>query len=180
MLIWLIQTGESHPFQKGARKMRTAMLAEHLHAKGHSVVWWSSNFFHPTKTLLFNDYKEVEIDQNYTIKLIKGLPYTKNISIKRYIHYKLLAKRFRDMANRCILPDIIVTSMPDYNHSYEAVIFGKSHNIPVVVDIQDIWPDIFIKELPKSFRQVAKLLLTSDFIKLKLRFGFLNQDLGLL
>jgi len=165
MNIWLIQTGEFHPFQEGARKMRTAMLADSLRARGNSIVWLSTNFFHPTKTLLYPGYKKIELEPGYEIRMIPGLPYFKNVSLRRFFHYKLLERRFRKLAAELPKPDFIVTALPTYDLCAEAVRYGKKNGIPVFVDIQDLWPDIFVDQMPAPLRGIAKAVLFSDFKK---------------
>lgn len=151
--------------------MRTGMLADCLQARGHSIVWWSTNFYHQKKVLLSSGYKEVVIADNYVIKLIKGLPYRKNFSLRRYLHQKLIAKRFKKMAASCERPDVIIASMPDYNLAYEAVCFGKARGISVLIDIRDLWPDIFIDHVPRKFQNIARWFLKSDFKKLEISLG---------
>lgn len=168
MLIWFTQTGESHPFQQGARKMRTGMLADRLRAHGHSIVWWSTNFYHQKKILLSPGYKEVVIGDNYVIKLIKGLPYRKNVSLWRYLHQRLIASRFKKMAPSCERPDIIIAAIPDHNLAYEAACFGKTHGIPVLIDIRDLWPDIFIDRVPEKFQDIVRWFLKADFKRLEI------------
>ena len=34
---------------------------------------------------------------------------------------------------------------------------------PVVVDVRDRWPDIFVEPLPRPLRAIARLLLLSEF-----------------
>ena len=52
MNVWLIQSGEPLPVNAGIRKMRTALLADVLMERGHSVYWWSSAFEHQRKIWL--------------------------------------------------------------------------------------------------------------------------------
>lgn len=165
MLTWLIQTGENHPFQTESRKMRTGILADYLHSQGQSIVWWSSNFYHPQKILLSPAYKEVKIADNFSIKLLRGIPYQRNISLTRFRHYKCLAKNFAREARRSQKPDLIITALPDYNLSYEAVKFAKENDIPIIVDIRDLWPDIFLNHVPRLLKPLAKLVLSQDFKK---------------
>ena len=94
MHIWLMQTGEIHSFETGARKMRTDILADYLRTRGHSIVWWSTNFSHQKKAVLSRGCEEVSIDKDYKIKFIKGFPYSKNVGLRRYIHHKLQGQLF--------------------------------------------------------------------------------------
>lgn len=53
MNIWLIQTGEPVPVGDNIKKMRTAILADKLVERGHSVLWWVSAFDHFKKDWIF-------------------------------------------------------------------------------------------------------------------------------
>lgn len=166
MNVWLFKAGENFPFQDNLRKMRTGMLAAQLVERGHQVTWWSTNFHHQTKTVLFPDAHEVRMGPNYTIKLLKGIPYKKNVSLKRWLNYKLVARRFRKAAQGMPMPDAIVTAMPSYDLAYEFVRLGQQLDIPVLVDVRDSWPDSFLDQLPSWARVFARLILFDDFRKL--------------
>ena len=167
MHVWLVQTAEFHPFQVGARKMRTAMLADALRTRGHTITWWSSNFFHPTKTLLAPGYDERVLGDGYVVKLIEGLPYQKNVSLRRYAHYKLLARRFRKLSHACAPPDLILAALPDTDLSAEMVRYAKARAIPVLVDIQDLWPDSFLQVIPERWRWMGRMALAHDLTRVE-------------
>ncbi len=59
MNIWLIQIGEPLPLEAGVRKMRTALLADKLLERGHSVYWWASAFEHQRKKWISNTNQKV-------------------------------------------------------------------------------------------------------------------------
>ncbi len=165
MNIWLTQTGECYPFQGNVILMRTGLLAKTLIERGHSVVWWGANFYHSERIKLFRGYKEIKESDSFQINLLKGVPYNKNFSLKRYLHHKRLAKEFKIKALGKKLPDIIVTSMPIYDLAYEAVKFANLRNIPVLVDVRDLWPDNIINRLPTYLKELGKLGLFRDFQK---------------
>jgi glycosyltransferase involved in cell wall biosynthesis len=50
-------------------------------------------------------------------------------------------------------------SYPTIELSWEAVKFGQEFHIPVVVDIRDLWPDIFEQALPNVLKRFAPALL---------------------
>ncbi len=147
MRIWLLQIGERLPGLPGVKKMRTGFLVDKLVRRGHTVVWWSSAFDH---------FQKAWIDSS-TIKgaaggaqliLLKGCGYQRNVSLKRYLDHRLVAHRFRAMAPQEQRPDIIVASLPAHDLAYEAVRFGAQQKIPVIVDVRDPWPDVFLSGLP--------------------------------
>ncbi len=167
MNIWLIQTGEPLPTEHGARKMRTAMLADRLIQRGHSVVWWSSAFDHLKKKWLVEKDAELPPSGNMKIMLLRGTGYKKNVSITRVIDHRIVARRFKSAIKDMPLPDAIVASLPPHDLAYEAVKFARQKNIPVIVDIRDPWPDIFLDVLPRRLKAPAKVLLFRDFSMLK-------------
>ena len=38
-------------------------------------------------------------------------------------------------------PDVIYTSSPDLFVAFFALLFGKFHKVPVVVEVRDLWPE---------------------------------------
>ena len=65
---------------------------------------------------------------------------------------KLFGKSIR---KEKIKPDAIVCSWPLIEMTYEAVKYGKKNGIPVVIDIRDLWPDIFVQ----PFKGLKKLII---------------------
>ena len=51
--------------------------------------------------------------------------------------------------------------------AYEAVKYGKKNNVPVIIDIRDLWPDIFNHNLPKILSIVASPYIKYMDIKTK-------------
>lgn len=165
--IWLIQTGEPLPIQKGVRKMRIAVLADKLLERGHTVLWWASAFEHQRKTMLSRDDKNFKVSEKYTIRVLKGCKYQKNVSINRYIDHLIVAFKFRMQSKKHLKPDVIVVSMPDHLLAYEVARYAKNNNIPFIVDIRDLWPDIFLDRFKRmGLLSVGKIALLLDFARL--------------
>jgi len=167
MNIWLIQIGEPLPLDSGVRKLRTALIADKLVERGHSVVWCASAFEHQRKCLLFEKDSSVEVSERYTIRAFKGIGYARNVSIRRYLDHRFLARKFARFAVREDPPDLIVASTPSHDLAYEGVHYAKERNIPVVVDVRDLWPDIFLTRLGGLKKRIAAFLLAGDFDKLR-------------
>ncbi|MFC1504985.1 glycosyltransferase family 4 protein [Thermodesulfobacteriota bacterium] len=148
------------------RKMRTALLADELVKRGHSVHWWASAFEHQRKSWICNNNKKFTINNLYTIHALRGCGYKKNISVTRYIDHYLIASKFRKQSREELPPDLIVASMPCHLLAYEGVHFAKQRGIPVIIDIRDLWPDIFLKPFKKGFSEIiARMALSIDFKK---------------
>ena len=64
---------------------------------------------------------------------------------------------FQALAPNHPRPDIILCSYPPIELSLAAVTFGNKYQVPVVLDMRDMWPDIFVDHVPRLLRPVAKL-----------------------
>ena len=71
------------------------------------------------------------------------------------MNHFLIAHKFKKLARSPNIekPDIMVVSMPSVLLCNEAVKFAKENNIPVVVDLRDMWPDIFADRAPKMLKK---------------------------
>ncbi len=157
MNIWLLQASEPMPIvNKGERLWRMGMIAEEMTKRGHQITWFSNTFDHYQKKQLFDRDTVVRVKENYDIYLIHGPQYKKNISIRRIINHKLIAVKFRKMAKKMEKPDLIYVSFPTIDYAEEAVRYGKENNVPVIVDVRDLWPDIFEHNLSGIIKLPAK------------------------
>jgi glycosyltransferase involved in cell wall biosynthesis len=163
MKIWLIQIGEALPVNVKIRKLRTAYLADKLIQRGHNVLWWASAFDHFGKRWLYDHDKEVTLHQRLTIKALKGTGYKKNVSLTRYIDHRIIARKFKKSITSVQKPDIIVASLPSYDLAYYATAFAQENSIPILADIRDQWPDIFVEQVPAFFRSIVRIALQKDF-----------------
>lgn len=162
MNIWLLRTSEPMPVvDKDGRTLRMGMIAEELSKRGHNVTWFASTFNHFTKQQSFDKDTIVKVKDNYYLNLSYAPAYKKNISLERILNHKVTANKFRKKAKELEKPDLIYVSYPTIEYAEEAVKYGKKNNVPVIVDIRDLWPDIFNHNLPKWMR-----LLASPYIKL--------------
>jgi len=163
MRIWVVRASEPMPFQPGVRLWRCGELSQRLADAGHDVTWWQSTFDHVNKVHLFDGPKTIKVQPGYTIRLLHGPAYKRNVSISRLINYGVLGRRFAEAIETMEPPEVILASMPTMEMALVAVRYGKKHGIPVVVDIRDLWPDIFINPLPGVVRPFARLPLMAYY-----------------
>lgn len=167
MNIWLLQTGEPLPIKKGVRKMRTAIVADKLLERGHGVFWWASAFEHQQKIMVSKKDRNFDISERYTVRVLRGCGYRKNVSLARYIDHLIVALKFRIQSKKFRKPDVIVASMPDHLIAYEAARYARKNSIPFLVDIRDLWPDIFLDRFKKmGMYGLGKMVLARDFMLL--------------
>ncbi len=161
--VWLVTIGEMLPVEKSCRRMRTSMLADRLAARGHDVVWWTSAFDHFRKDWLFGKDAEVPVNDRLKLRALKGTGYRKNVSFGRIIDHRVIAWKFRKRIREAERPDVIIASTPPHDLAFEAVAFAKENSIPVLVDVRDQWPDIFLDAVPNALRAAVRLSMHKDF-----------------
>ena len=156
--IWLVTIGEPLPSDdENIRLHRTGSFANYLSDKGHTVTWFSSTFDHIKKK---HRSKSDKIYKNNNIKifLFKGTGYPKNVSLKRFIDQIIISFRFYKKIFELEKPDIILCSLPPLELCFASVLFQKKSKVPVVLDIRDLWPDLFYNKLPKRLKFLGKVL----------------------
>ena len=170
MKIWLIMSGE--PLEQfGERPHRVGILSKMLVEEGHNVTWWTTDYDHQHKKYLYG--KDTEIVNDFGVSMVflhPKTPYNKNISLSRIRNHKEVADKFKNISYKKEKPDIILCAFPTIDLAYEAVNYGKDNNIPVVVDVRDLWPDIFFDILPNKLKFIGKLLLSGYVNKTKYIF----------
>jgi glycosyltransferase involved in cell wall biosynthesis len=162
MRVWLVQRAESTPHdENGARRlMRMGILADVLQSQGHTVVWWTSAFDHVSLSFRFRESARLEVKENYFIQYLKSFGYQKSKSLSRLIDSKVVAYQFaKESVKDQNRPDVILVSMPSIELAYQAVIYANKRDIPVFVDIRDLWPDVFRDLLPKYLGWFVELAI---------------------
>lgn len=160
MRIWIIKIGEPIPADGNNVKLfRSALIAEAAASLGHEVVWWTSDFAHFKKQHRFGKDHQLVITNNYTIKLLNSPGFQENISMNRILDHLKIARHFRYIAELEAKPDIILCAMPTIGMSVAATDYGIKNNVPVVLDMRDMWPDIFLEVLTPFKKRWAKLAI---------------------
>lgn len=139
------------------------MVAAELAGRGHVVTWWTSRFDHLNKRLFPCEGADFPVAPGLTLRFLDGITYRKNVSIARLVNHWQIGAAFRRAATTASIPDVIVCSYPTIELSHEAVAHGQKHDVPVVLDIRDLWPDIFLDAIPAPVRIMGKMLLAPLF-----------------
>lgn len=175
MKIWIVSDGEPLPSDNSkVRLRRMGNLANILNQRGHEILWFSSNFDHYNKKFRSSNNDEVKkITNKYNILLLATKGYKKNISFQRLIHFKLIAKKFKHYSDKLSKPDIIISTLAPIEVSKVVKKFSKQNGVPIIIDIRDLWPDIYYEVTPKITHIFIKLLVTKTKRDL---FKILNKD----
>lgn len=165
MNVWLVTVGEPLPTDAGTpRLLRAGIIAQLLRDRGHQVVWWSSSFDHQSKTQRCDGYQQRRLPSGAMLHLLPGRPYRSTVSLARIGNHRDNAREFALAARAQVdRPDVLLCSYPTLELCEEAIDFGREQGIPVVVDVRDLWPDIFGEVLPRFFAPLLSLALTGMY-----------------
>lgn len=132
------------------------MLAQRLLAKGHKVEWWCSNFSHTRKAFRQNQPDITEIEPGFTIRTVPALGYQRHVSRARLRDHRFVAAQWRSRAEREEAPDIIVASYPTIELCENAALFSREHNVPLLIDIRDQYPDLYWENAPFGLSRIVR------------------------
>lgn len=167
MRIWLVKTGEivPRPGMPAPRLFRTGQFAYWASVRAE-IVWWTSAFDYQHQEFISAKDSEYKLNGNLKVKALRGCGYRKNISVKRLLDQNILAfKVLREMRASKERPDLVFCASPPIELAAAAVKYGKENNVPVVLDLRDMWPDIFVDLAPARLRGAARLFLSPLFVQ---------------
>lgn len=162
MHLWLINPFDPLPSDRGTRPMRYQMLVAELLRRGHTVTWICSDFLHIPKIYRQPATRE-DLPAGLQVVALHTRSYRKNISLARVINHAQYCAGVRQWMARSTPPDGIIVSYPLPEAALDCLNYGREHGVPVVVDVQDQWPDAFLEVLPQKLHWAGRLLLTRMF-----------------
>ena len=129
--------------------MRTGLLGEYLSNEGYEVLWWTGDFDHYGQHQRGHNNSKLYVNERYSIRYINAKGYSKTKSFARLRYDFSVAQGFKKLSSVEASPHVIIASMPSVDLAAASVSFGKN-NIPVIVDVRDLHPDIFIESTKNS------------------------------
>ena len=139
--------------------LRYGYLATAAQEAGHEVLHWAPTFRHGLKRHRFTADTRVSVTAKFQVQFVHAPGYARNASLARLRAYRALGRRLRELAEREQPPDVIVAAIPSLEWAEAAIDYGKAHSVPVVIDVRDLWPDVFLTALPHGVRSVGRFLL---------------------
>jgi glycosyltransferase involved in cell wall biosynthesis len=160
MRVWLLTVGEPLPLVDAGnpRLLRTGVLARRLVELGHEVTWWTSTFDHYGKRQRAAQDQLVAWD-GVNIRMLRSVGYDRNVSLRRFIEHRGVARKFACTAPGLPRPDVMLASLPTLELARAAVEFGRKARAPVLIDVRDLWPDVLMDVAPRALRWLARILL---------------------
>ncbi|MGD0778599.1 MAG: glycosyltransferase family 4 protein [Candidatus Solibacter sp.] len=164
MNVWVVAIAEPIGFPTGeARLLRAGTLANYLLEAGHRVCWWNSTFDHAAKRHIRPGDDRIAVSGDYAIRLLHACGYPKNICVRRLVDHYVIARKFARLIESEPQPDVIVCSLPTIELSLECVRYGMRRHVPVILDIRDLWPDVFLSAAPAFLKAPARLAMRPLF-----------------
>ena len=175
MKIWIVEVGEPLPLKdSNNRPYRYSQLFDTLALREHDITWWASDFSHQHKEKIISDTNPVRFNDNKSLHLIKMPAYKNNLSVMRVLSQIVTGIRFYKTILGKTPPDLILSAYPVMEMAFFSTLYGKKNKIPVIIDVQDLWPDIFL-----GVKNPFKKILVSIFIypfKLLAKYVFKNAS----
>lgn len=159
MNIWIINPYGTLP-DEGWRTYRSTMIAHALEKRGHTIHQFISNFEHRSKTFRSKEYKVFTISENYIIHIIPSKPYVKHISLDRVNYERSFGENLIPIAKDLEKPDVVILAEPAICYFDILLNWIKIElKAKLIIDVIDIWPELFHLIMPKQLDFVAKSLL---------------------
>ncbi|OAN76252.1 hypothetical protein A8B78_01835 [Jannaschia sp. EhC01] len=159
MKVWLTQRAEPTPHDQleQRRPMRTGLMAEYLSDHGEDVLWWTGDYDHYGQRQRGHGNAQIPVSDKFAIRYLDAPGYTKTKSLARVQYDRKVASGFEASCRETEPPDIIIASMPSVDLALASVRFGKACGVPVVVDIRDLHPEVFVEAAPTAIKPWARL-----------------------
>lgn len=157
LTVWIINPYGNIPGE-GWRDYRSTLIAKALTDAGHKTVWWVSNFEHRPKSFRSPSWADIHVNPNFMIRIVPSTPYTSHISLSRIRYEKTFARRLCERAAEEMPPDIIVLAEPAIFVSPCVLKLIRHWKTKLVVDILDLWPELFHIALPAWLSKMGSLI----------------------
>jgi glycosyltransferase involved in cell wall biosynthesis len=170
--VWIINPYGTLPDESWAT-YRSTMLAEVLAKKGFIVTQFISNFEHRSKTFRAAQYEVRQMSERYFIAIVPSSAYTHHISLRRVKYERNYARNLLKAVEGSARPDFIILAEPSL--CYYGILLRPlllNDRSILVIDIIDIWPELFALALPRWSRNFAAVLLAPLFFWRKRLFKY--------
>jgi glycosyltransferase involved in cell wall biosynthesis len=157
LLVWIVNPYGTLP-SEGWRAYRSTLLARALTKAGHEVVWWVSNFDHRAKRFRAIRPEAQTPWTGFTIEVVPAPAYAKHISFARIRYEQAFAARFAEIARSRGEPDVLVLAEPALFTGGGVRRYLRNRSTALVVDIIDLWPELFGLALPRALRPLGNAI----------------------
>jgi glycosyltransferase involved in cell wall biosynthesis len=157
VLVWIVNPYGTLPGE-GWSDYRSTFLARALVRSGHTVVWWLSNFEHRSKRQRAADWEDRTIEPGFTARIVPSTTYSRHISVARIRYEEGFARNLAERARDEEMPDAVVLAEPALFYGGPVLALLTARPTPLIVDVIDLWPELFQLALPPAARRMGALL----------------------
>ena len=129
-----------------------------LSDNGYKVIWWTANFSHHFKKYRSNGWKDIEVNENFVIRLVPTSSYKKNFGIGRMLKDFIFGKKAIQQFNKEKIPDLIIAAENPITMGVPSYSYASKNNVPMIYDQMDIWPEFIVRTLKYPYNELAVLL----------------------
>ncbi|MDO5558740.1 MAG: glycosyltransferase family 4 protein [Oscillospiraceae bacterium] len=137
---------------------RYLSVADMASDAGEEVEVVTSSFYHTAKEQRTLS-KSILESYKYKTTLIYEPGYRKNIDPLRVLSHKKFSINVINYIKQRKKPDTIYMFSPPINLAFAVVEYSKKHNIRIIIDVLDLWPEAYNMLTPSSLRWITKFLL---------------------
>jgi len=159
MNVWIVNPFDNLPME-GRRPQRYWLMAQEFVNAGHSVTYWTSDFSHATKKKRTSQTSCAS--NSIAVIQIPTLEYKTNVCWARVRSHRKLARDFEKVVvDSCRAegrPDLVIASTPPLGLCAAAMRVARRYGARFVADIQDAWPETFLRLLPRGLKWMGGIL----------------------
>jgi glycosyltransferase involved in cell wall biosynthesis len=137
------------------------------------VMWLSSDFHHWSHRHRSTD--SLPPADRDKVVLMKTLAYSENVSLRRFVSYLALSittiGHLRTLPWR---PDVVLCMGP-VEQMFFVSLYGRLHDVPVIIDVIDTWPDLYVQAFPRWLSWLCRPLLAPYFLLSRLTFAWASH-----
>jgi glycosyltransferase involved in cell wall biosynthesis len=129
------------PGEKGNNRGRFKLICEMLAENGYKVTVVTSRFRELDRT--FRKEEAIYKEAPYKIVILDEVGYYRNISLRRIYSMWSFTRNLKDFLNTSKEAyDLVYACVPGLDSALAAGKFANRKNIPFVIDVQDVWPEV--------------------------------------
>lgn len=155
--IWIVNPYGTLP-SEGWREYRSAQLARAIEARGHRVTWWIGDFEHRSKAYRTPVNHDPLLPASVEIRCLPTPSYQRHIGPGRIRFEQAFGRGFTAEATKADRPDVIVLAEPSLFFGVPVRRFAAERKIPLVIDVIDLWPELFHILLPGPLKPLGRLV----------------------
>jgi glycosyltransferase involved in cell wall biosynthesis len=155
--IWLVNPYGTLPSESW-RAYCFAIMGKKLADAGFEVVWWTSSFSHHFKTQRCVGWRDIEVQEQFTIRLVPTPGYKKNVGVGRIWRDLVFGLKVHFRGSALPKPDMVIYSESPLNFGIGGYSVARKRDIPIVFHQMDLWPELIVDALPRALRSIGHAL----------------------